>query len=78
MKAMIFPGQGIQKQGMGRDLYAAFESARWIFDTADQISGQKLLHAMFDGQEKEGSMRSLQYSFIRLHWLQRKIALCQT
>lgn len=53
MKAMIFPGQGIQKQGMGRDLYASFESARRIFDTADQISGQTLLHAMFDGQEKE-------------------------
>ena len=58
MKAMIFPGQGIQKQGMGRDLYAAFASARNIFDTADQLSGHRLLRVMFDAREEELS-RSL-------------------
>lgn len=58
MKAIIFPGQGIQKQGMGRDLYYSMPEARAYFDIADEIAGRRLTELMFNGPEAELS-RSL-------------------
>ncbi len=49
MTAYVFPGQGAQFEGMGKDLYEQFESARAIFDEADNILGYKLSEIMFHG-----------------------------
>ncbi len=51
--AYIFPGQGAQKVGMGHDLYQELDSARRIFDEADNILGFKLSELCFEGPEEE-------------------------
>jgi [acyl-carrier-protein] S-malonyltransferase len=47
--AFIFPGQGSQSVGMGRDLAAAFSAAREVFDEVDEALKQRLSKLMFDG-----------------------------
>ena len=47
--AFIFPGQGSQSVGMGRDLAAAFAAAREVFDEVDEALGQRLSKLMFEG-----------------------------
>jgi [acyl-carrier-protein] S-malonyltransferase len=47
--AFIFPGQGSQSVGMGRDLAAAFTAAREVFDEIDDTLKQKLSKLMFEG-----------------------------
>lgn len=51
--AFIFPGQGSQSVGMGRDLAAAFASAREVFEEVDDTLGQKLSRLMFEGPPEE-------------------------
>jgi [acyl-carrier-protein] S-malonyltransferase len=51
--AFIFPGQGSQSVGMGRDLAAAFGAAREIFEEVDETLGQKLSKIMFEGPLEE-------------------------
>ena len=50
--AFIFPGQGSQSVGMGKDMAAAFPVARQIFDQADEILGYKLSELCFNGPEE--------------------------
>lgn len=51
--AFIFPGQGSQFVGMGKDVYDEFEQARTVFDTADKALGFKLSQLCFEGPEEE-------------------------
>ena len=53
MRAFVFPGQGIQKRGMGKELYEHFPVAREFFDLTDSISARPLSRLMFDGSEVE-------------------------
>lgn len=52
-RAFIFPGQGSQSVGMGRDLYAAFPEAKAVFEEIDESLGQNLSKLMFEGPEDE-------------------------
>ena len=51
--AIIFPGQGSQTVGMGRDLHDAFPAARAVFQEIDEALGESLSRLMFEGEESE-------------------------
>ena len=52
MKAFIFPGQGSQKEGMGKDLYENFPKARVIFEQANDILGERFSDTLFNASEE--------------------------
>ena len=49
--AFLFPGQGSQAVGMGKDLYDNFGSAKSVFDTADKVLGKSITTLCFEGPE---------------------------
>lgn len=51
--AFVFPGQGSQTVGMGRDLYEKFDAAKAIFDAADEALGFSITQMCFNGPEDE-------------------------
>ena len=51
--AFVFPGQGSQSVGMGKDLYENFEAAKNVFDTADKVLGKSITTICFEGPEDD-------------------------
>lgn len=60
MKAYVFPGQGSQYCGMGRDLYERFPEAKALMDRANEILGYSITDIMFSGTEEE--LRQTKYT----------------
>jgi [acyl-carrier-protein] S-malonyltransferase len=52
MKAFVFPGQGDQFTGMGKDLYESFALAKDLFEQANDILGYRITDIMFEGTEE--------------------------
>lgn len=50
--AFVFPGQGSQVVGMGKDLYDNFAEAKEVFDTVDAALGEKLSEVIFNGDQE--------------------------
>lgn len=51
--AFLFPGQGSQSQGMGKDLYDSYPEAKETFEAIDKIAGRELSKLCFEGPEAE-------------------------
>lgn len=67
MKAYVFPGQGAQFTGMGKDLYESSAKAKGLFDQADDILGFKLTKIMFEGTADEQKQTKVTQPAIFLH-----------
>src|SRR5688572_21491487 len=67
MKAYIFPGQGSQFVGMGKDLYDQHEIARNLFKEADQILGFSISKEMFEGSDESLKQTKVTQPAIFLH-----------
>jgi len=50
-RALVFPGQGSQAVGMGKELYDAFPAAKAVFDEVDDALGEKLSDVIFNGPD---------------------------
>jgi [acyl-carrier-protein] S-malonyltransferase len=66
-KAYIFPGQGSQFKGMGLDLYQNSDSARGLFDQANEILGFDITRIMFEGTDEELKQTNVTQPAIFLH-----------
>lgn len=67
MKAYVFPGQGSQFSGMGKDLYESSEKAKALFDQANEILGFNITEIMFHGSEEELKQTKVTQPAIFLH-----------
>ena len=67
MKAFVFPGQGSQFVGMGKDLYENHPIAKQHFDLADKILGFKITEIMFSGTDEELKQTKVTQPAVFLH-----------
>jgi len=67
MKAYVFPGQGAQFSGMGKDLYEASDIAKEMFHKANEILGFDIQKIMFEGTDEELKQTKVTQPAIFLH-----------
>lgn len=67
MKALVFPGQGSQFSGMGKDLYDASASAKKMFERADEVLGFGLSEIMFNGNDEDLKQTKVTQPAVFLH-----------
>lgn len=67
MKAYVFPGQGSQFVGMGKDLYESSEIAKQLFEQANDILGFRITDIMFSGADEDLKQTKVTQPAIFLH-----------
>ena len=67
MKAYVFPGQGAQFSGMGKDLYENSALAKELFDKANEILGFDITSIMFDGSAEDLKQTKVTQPAVFLH-----------
>lgn len=67
MKAYVFPGQGAQFVGMGKDLYDTYSLAKQLFEQANDILGFRITDIMFAGTDEELRQTKVTQPAVFLH-----------
>ena len=67
MKALIFPGQGSQFEGMGKDLYESSDQAKKIFNNSNNILGFDITDVMFNGSKDDLKKTDITQPAIFIH-----------
>ena len=67
MKGYLFPGQGTQFPGMGKDLYDQYQIAKNIFDSANEILGFDITKVLFEGSKHDLQQTRVTQPAIYIH-----------
>ncbi|NDW12722.1 [acyl-carrier-protein] S-malonyltransferase [Bacteroides sp. 214] len=67
MKAFVFPGQGAQFSGMGKDLYESSALAKELFEKANDILGYRITDIMFEGTDEDLRQTKVTQPAVFLH-----------